>query len=164
MNNYIELFKQDLNYIQQNLSLDILKKKDKDGFTSLHYLFRFNKDLETFKYVLIFTKKECPRLFLEKYNYGIPIIHYLFYWNNNLEIIKYVLDFTQKNYPSLFLEKTISGCTFFEYYFSYNYHYEKTTKYISFFTKNNFPEILSDKRKFSFEENLILPLTFQIKN
>lgn len=155
--------KNDLNYIKENLNINILKEKDEDRCTILHNLFWVNKDLETIKYVFVFTKKECPSLFLEKSNNENTILHYLFWYNEDLEIIKYVLDFTKLNFPSLFLEKNNSRSSIFHSYFL-NKSFKG--KYFFDFTKNNIPEILSENysEKYYSKYNLILPLTFQIQN
>jgi len=91
-----EFFKNDLNYIKENLNLDLLKQKDVYGYTILHHFLKINKDVETIKYIFDFTQKNYPSLFLEKNNCGSTIIHYLFIYNNDLETIKYVIDFTKK--------------------------------------------------------------------
>jgi len=116
MFDFRNFLKNDLNYIKEKLNVKILNQKNNGRSTFLHYLFWKNNYLETFKYVLEFTKTNCPSLFLEKDIHGRTILHYFFWDNNDLETFKYVLDFTKK-YPSLFLEKDNDGRTIFHYLF-----------------------------------------------
>lgn len=105
--NFEKFFSQDLNYIKENLNVNILTQKD-DHVKILHYFFYLVRDLEIIKYVLDFTKHNCPSLFLERNIYGRTILHCLFDSRQDAEIIEYVLDFAKINYPIMFQEFSYS--------------------------------------------------------
>lgn len=125
-----------------------------------------NTDLNTIKYVFDFTKNNYPFLFLEKDDYGRTILQFLG-WNKCSKTFKYVLDFVKNHFPQLFFEKNWLGDAI-PYFNISNNDVCITGKHIKYFEfiEQNFPEILTNETEFYFpsDNNIVLPLTFQIQN
>jgi len=153
----------DLEYIKENLKLNIVEQSADNGSTILNRLIIKNKDLEIIKCIFEFVNTSIPNLFLEKFNGRHTILHITLYKRNNYsEETRFIFDFVKKNFPNLFLEKLHPALVIC----IKTSKDPNTVKYIFDFTKNNFPEILSDKiiKNYSSKNNLVLPLTFQIHN